>query len=306
MNMPGPIASQAAVLVALAAVFVPLIARLVSSPLVLFLSIPLLVPLAVLVIFVVHILSGNVLDSWRAQRKDRIQQVARPLSFSTPAAWQAVLTRSQWSQTHGPTRPPLIPESPAISSAFNEILNLIIRDFLVAWYKEISSSPSFPTAVSVLIQECVDKLLKRAAAVDFASLLVRGILPKITAHVELFRQSEFALRGAGLERKLTQSEELDLLLASRYSANKEVGKLHPAVENLSTMFTKQTEEKHLRNLVDRALPHILPERENKSGALKIVAREIVACAILYPVMEMLGDPDFWNRMIDEVVSYGYR
>ena len=129
---------------------------------------------------------------------------------------------------------------------------------------------------------------------------MKRILPKVTAHIEQFRHSEVALRGAGLERRLTQSEELDLLLASRY-ASKGVGKLHPAIENLSTTFTKQTEEMHLRQLVERALPFVLPDKEARSKALMIVVREIVTCTVLYPVMDMVSDPDFWNRTIDQVV-----
>lgn len=109
-----------------------------------------------------------------------------------------------------------------------------------------------------------------------------------------------ALRGAGLERRLTQSEELDLLLASRY-AGKGAAKLHPAIENLSTTFTRQNEELHLRRLVDRVLPYVLPEAEAGSQALKIVVRELIACTVLYPVMDMISDPDFWNRTIDQVV-----
>lgn len=114
-------------------------------------------------------------------------------------------------------------------------------------------------------------------------------------------KSGVTLRGAGLERRLTQSEELDLLLANRYAAGGP-GKLHPAVANLSSTFTKQTEENHLRNLIDKALPSILPEKEAQSKAIRIVVREIVSCSVLYPIVEMLSDPDFWNQRIDEVVS----
>lgn len=71
---------------------------------------------------------------------------------------------------------------------------------------------------------------------------------------------------------------------------------------MSSTFTKQSEEAHLRLLVDKALPYILPEKDAKSQALKIVVREIVACSVLYPVMDMLADPDFWNRTIDQIVS----
>lgn len=189
---------------------------------------------------------------------------------------------------------------PAVSENMNDIISFIIRDFVLVWYKGISSSPSFPAAVSTTIHASLRQLIDRVAVVDMPHLLVKRILPKVTAHIEQFRQSEVELRGAGLERKLTESEELDLLLASRY-ATKNGTKLHPAVDNLSSAFTKQTEEQHLRKLADLALPLLLPEPECESVALKIIAREILACIILPAVVDLISDPDFWNKAIDDVV-----
>ena len=177
---------------------------------------------------------------------------------------------------------------------------MIVRDFVLTWYRDLSSSPSFPTAVSSTIHGSLQRLLSRASTVDMSALIVKRILPKVTAHIEQFRESEMALRGAGLERRLTQSEELDLLLASRY-AGRGGGKLHSAVDNLSSTFTKQTEEQHLRELIDKALPYILPETEARSETLKIVVREILACSVIHPIVDMLVDPDYWNRTIDSVV-----
>ncbi|THH05750.1 hypothetical protein EW145_g4575 [Phellinidium pouzarii] len=229
---------------------------------------------------------------------------SRPLAFSTPAAWQAVLTRSKWSHKSPHSLPPLHQGYPSVSSAVNDILILIVRDFVLTWYTELSSSPSFPNAVSQSIHGCLGALLKRLENTDVASLIVRRILPKLTTHVDQFRYSETALRGAGLERHLTQSEELDLLLASRYVSKG--GSLHPAVENLSTTFTKQSEETHLKALVDAILPFILSEKDANSKAVHIVAREIVACAVLAPLTDFLSDPDFWNRTIDQLAGAAIR
>ncbi|KAG2350753.1 hypothetical protein BDR05DRAFT_943117 [Suillus weaverae] len=176
----------------------------------------------------------------------------------------------------------------------------IVRDFVLTWYKDISASPSFPTAVSSVLHDSLERLLQTTATVDLSALLVKRILPKVTAHIEQFRQSEVTLRGAALERRLTQSEELDMLLASRYAGKG--GKLHPAVENLSSTFTKQNEEIHLRTIAERILSHILPEQEAHSKALRVVVREILVCAVLYPIMDMVSDPDFWNRMIEQVMK----
>ncbi|KAF5388574.1 hypothetical protein D9757_004709 [Collybiopsis confluens] len=290
------------VLVAVLGVLLPVVYRVVASPLILLLISPLIFLLLAIAFLALQVFIGHILDSRRPRSPKLALKTARPFAFSTPAAWQAVVTRSQWSQNTPQSFPPLYPDSPMISTAINDILIMIVRDFVLTWYKDISSSASFPVAVSAVLHDSLSQLLDRAAAIDLPSLVVKRILPRITEHVELFRQSEIALRGAGLERRLTHSEELDIMLASRYGASRNAGKLHPAIENLSTTFTRQSEEIHLKQLVDKALPYVLPESENRSRALKIVVREIVACAVLYPVMEMVSDPDFWNRAIDQVAS----
>lgn len=298
--MPSPSNTQVVVLVAILAVVLPIISRAISSPFTLLLISPLLLVILAFVYLLLSIYLGWYLDVHRTHpHPNYLQHAARPFAFSTPAAWQAVLTRSQWSQNTPKTLPPLYPESHEVSDALNEIITMAIRDFVSSWYTSISSSPSFPIAVSSVVHASLQQLNQRASAIDLSSLIVKRILPKVTAHIDQFRESEVALRGAGLERRLTQSEELDLLLASRY-ATKGV-KIHPAVENLSTTFTRQTEEMHLRHLVDRALPYILPPKERNSKALKIVVREIVTCSVLFPIVEMVADPDFWNRTIDQVV-----
>ncbi|RPD82274.1 PhoX domain-containing protein [Lentinus tigrinus ALCF2SS1-7] len=289
----------------LAGLGIPFLKRLFSSPVTLILLLPFFLLFLGIAFLTANIAFGYVLDLIRPAQRNALSTAARPFAFSTPAAWQAVLTRSQWSHKAPQSLPPLYPEAPVVSAAVNDILILIVRDFVLVWYKDISSSPSFPTAVSSTLHASMERLLAKALTLDLSALIVKRVLPKVTAHIEQFRQSEVALRGAGLERKLTQSEELDLLLASRYAA-RGGGKLHPAVENLSSTFTKQSEENHLRELVEKALPSILPEKEGQSRAVKIVVREIVACAVLYPIMEMLSDPDFWNRQIDQVAGAAIR
>jgi sorting nexin-25 len=299
--MHSPFSTQSVVLVAVLAILIPAIIRVVSSPLILLLLSPFLVVLIALACTVSTVFLGHLLDSKRPSSKNNLADASQPFRFSTPAAWQAVLTRSQWSQSSPQSLSPLCPESAEISTAINDIIALIVRDFVLTWYSEISTSPSFPAAVSTVLHDALERFLQRASSMDLAALIVKGILPKVTAHIDQFRHSEMALRGAGLERRLTQSEELDLLLASRYSS-RGGGKLHPAIANLSTTFTKQTEEAHLKQLVDKALPFILPEKEAKSRALKIAVREVMTCAVLYPVMEMMADPDFWNQALDHIVS----
>ncbi|KAL5495116.1 TRM8_1 [Sanghuangporus weigelae] len=295
---------QAAAGVATLSIVLPFALRVLLSPWTFVFILPFLLCTALLVGFSAHVYLAYLVDKRKRHSRQISLRVSRPFAFSTPAAWQAVLTRSKWSRKSPQSLPQLYPDYPMVSTTVNEILILVVRDYVLTWYTEISSSPSFPTAVSEAVHDSLETLLKRLESMDLASLIVRRILPKLTNHVELFRYSETALRGAKLERHLTQSEELDLLLASRYVTKG--GSLHPAVENLSTTFTRQTEEMHLKSLVEAALPLILPRRDSNSKAVRILVREVLACTVLAPITDLLSDPDFWNRTIDQLAGAAIR
>lgn len=283
--------------VAIVALLVPLALRLSA------LTVLLLSPFILLGLLAAFILANLALGYYADRARgltapsNALRRAARPLAFATPAAWQAVQTRSQWSAS-SVVLPALVPSYPRVSTALNGLLTWIVRDFVWVWYRAISSHAAFPSTVERTIHASLSALAVRTEKLDLPALVVRRVLPLITAHVEHFRQSEVALRGTGLERHLTHSDELDLLLASRYAGR---GKLHPAVDNLASMVTKQGEDAHMRRLVDRALPLLVPQAELQSPAVRIVAREIVACAVFGPIVEMLSDPDFWNRIIDQTV-----
>lgn len=293
------ISTWSVVAVGMFAVFLPVATRMVSSPIALALLAPVIIVVAIVLCFIASVYFGYSVDSREVGHVDPLLHAARPLAFSTPAAWQTVLIRSQWSQNPPQLLPHLCPDMPIVSSVLNELLALVVRDYILSWYRDISSSPSFPATVSLVLHNSMENLVQRMCAVDLPSLVVKRVLPRITSHLKQFRQSEVALRGAGLERHLTQSEELDMLLASKY-AGKDV-QLHSAVDNLSSTFTKQNEEMHLRRIADRVLPLLLPEPEASSKVLRIVVREIMACNVLYPLMDMVADPDFWNQTLVQVV-----
>ncbi|KAH7096141.1 PXA domain-containing protein [Auriculariales sp. MPI-PUGE-AT-0066] len=285
--------------VAVVALVLPLMFKL--SALTLLLLLPFALFGAILAFILGHIALGYYADRRRLATPvaDALRHAARPLAFSTPAAWQAVQTRSQWSSS-GLKLGSLLPSYPKVSTSLNHLLDLIIRDFVWMWYKGISSHAAFPSTVQSIIHTSLGSLVKRAERVDLPALVVRRVLPLITAHVEAFRKSEVSLRGTSLERHLTHSEELDILLATRYGA------LHPAVDNLATAHTKQAEDAHMRKLVDRALPLLVPQADLQSRAVRVVVREIVACAVFGPIIEMLSDPDFWNRILDQTASAAIR
>lgn len=224
-----------------------------------------------------------------------------PLIFTSPAAWDVTQTRASWEHTNTSHRPPFPAAPPLLYTAIDSLFELIMRDFVLKWFVGISDSPAFPNAVEKTIRETLASLVDRVADLDWSDVIVGKVLPLVTNHVETFRSAEQALRGQDLRTQLTESDELDLFLASRYASEGTAGNLHPAVD-VSSPNSRPTEEAWLSALIDRILPLIMPEREVDSAAVRIMAREIVACAVFLPIVELLSDPDFWNRMIDEKVG----
>ncbi|EPQ26901.1 uncharacterized protein PFL1_05536 [Pseudozyma flocculosa PF-1] len=251
--------------------------------------------------------SSATLSPWQDD-SHALRSVPR-LSFLTPAAWSAHCTRLDWARSPSDSsrREPIHPQSREVSDAVDDLLRLILRDFVQKWHTPLASgserpeprdsAPEFPHAVESTVRHALSQLSQRAAQLDIATLAVRRILPQVTHHLDAFRRAEAALRGSSRSSALHSlgSDQVDLFLAGKYQG----GRLHPAVGDMSSPNTKVAEQAHLRALVSRILEAVLPEAELRSQAVVVVVREIVACTILFPVIDMMSDPDFWNALLDQ-------
>lgn len=183
-----------------------------------------------------------------------------------------------------------------VSQAIDSLLALALRDFVSSWYKNISSSPVFVNEIDKNIRVAITELTGRLAREDVVNVIVTRAIPIITTHLRDFDQAERLVKGRALNRSVTESEELDLAIAAKYKD----GKLHPAA-SLSFSDTKTVEQEHLRKVVVRILPEVVNEDVIGSRAVSVLLKEIIACAVLLPVIQLLKDPDTWNQVVE---NYG--
>lgn len=206
-------------------------------------------------------------------------------------AWATEVTALRKRQTY--IRRPLYAASPKISTAIDDILDLITRDFIWSWYSKISENPVFRNEVDKAIRCALEKIRDRLFEVDLPEVLTTRLVPILTAHFRDFNEAERAVRGRKLNRSVTESEELDLAIASKYKD----GKLHSAA-SLSYSDLKLTQQDFLRQTITKVLPHVLPDNILNSRAVQTLIREIVACAVLSPILQILSDPDTWNQLME--------
>jgi len=231
---------------------------------------------------------GEVYDGIRAYRK------SKTVAFVAAEAWKEE-TKSLKAHAEY-RRGPLYPPSFVVSDSLDTLLVLILRDFITSWYSNISRSLSFTNEVDRAIRTALINIRDRIFGVDFVEVTVSRFIPIVTEHLREFDQAERVVRGEKLNRNVTESEELDLAIAGRYRE----GKLHPAA-SLSFSDTKLMQQEHLRRTVVRLLPEILPENVIRSRAVSVLLKEIVACAVLSPVMQLLSEPDTWNQLMEAYV-----
>ncbi|KAI9497423.1 PXA domain-containing protein [Zychaea mexicana] len=253
-------------------------------------------------IIVLYIYVKYFVSPSQSNRKEQRQRDFRPFRFAHVTTWPQV-QQQRVQDNSVQASMPIAPDSEEISEAFEELLSHILRDFIDYWFAYVAGplEISFRKSVDEIIRSAAHALRQRIQDADLFGILVNRLVPLVTAHISEFRAAEISLRGKSLERSLTQSDELDLLLASQFRG----GKLHPALTT-AAMTTKPTEAVHLRQMVERVLPYVLNHKELDSGPVSVIVRELVSCAVLQPVMDMVADPDFWNQTIDSYLGKAIR
>lgn len=215
-------------------------------------------------------------------------------AFLAATAWKNEITALEGRQAYRKT--PLYPESFVVSHALDDLIDLIIRDFVKSWYSNISKNPVFTNEVAKTIRLALANVRDMLLSIDLVEVATTRLVPIMTAHFKDFYEAERAIRGKHLNRSVTESEELDLAIAAKYRD----GKLHPAA-SLAYSDLKLVQQDYLRNLVTTLLPKVLPESVNGSRVVSVLIKELVACAVLSPVMQLLSDPDTWNQIMEAYV-----
>ncbi|KAK2732645.1 Intermediate filament protein [Onygenales sp. PD_40] len=228
------------------------------------------------------------------ERSSKVNLAGTSIAFLSPDKWDQDVTAYEKSGSYRPT--PMYPQSFLVSEALDEVLKLALTDFISSWYKEISGNPRFINEVDRGIRTAVGRLRDRLLKEDLVEILISRIVPILTNHLRDFDKAERAVRGKNLSRTVTESEELDIAIASRYKD----GNLHPAA-SVSFQDPNHAQQEHIRKVVVTLLPHLLPESLMSSRAVAVLIREIVSCAIIHPLLQLLSEPDTWNQLME---AYG--
>ncbi|RDX98964.1 Sorting nexin-16, partial [Mucuna pruriens] len=181
-------------------------------------------------------------------------------------------------------------DSPVVESALNDFIDFILKDFIInMWYSDITPDMEFPEMIRDLIMDALAEVSVRVKEINLVDLLTRDIVDLIGDHIDLFRRNQAAI---GVDVMLTlSSEERDERLKFHLMNSKE---LHPA------LISPESEYKVLQQLMSGVLATVLRKREAQCPVIRSIAREILTCLILQPVMS-LACPAYINEVIESLL-----
>lgn len=188
----------------------------------------------------------------------------------------------------------IFPEQFLISDSLQNIVDLIIKDFVESWFSRISKDQTFIIELKRQFFKIFRSLKDRLENTDIPELMVLKIVPVLSDHFNnyVLAQETVKNKKSIVNRVLTSNLDFETLIASNYNK----GKLHPAIK-LKRLDDEDNLKSWISSMVGKLLPYLVDSGEINSPPVFILLREIVGFCITFPVLNMLTDPDFWNQLI---------
>ncbi|GAV51151.1 hypothetical protein ZYGR_0AD03340 [Zygosaccharomyces rouxii] len=180
---------------------------------------------------------------------------------------------------------------PKISQDVENIIDLVVRDFIDTWFSHINGNPSseFPQTVRAVLLGCVEKLQSLLQRKDEASLIVLKLLPLISKYFD-----EFCLAREAVMADMTfaRDEDTNAELSVAVEFNKNF-RLHRAL-SLRSNYLNRDISQYVKLRMENFLSFIIGTKELSSPYVCILLREILSSCIAEPIIVKFSDPDAWN------------
>ncbi|XP_053625405.1 sorting nexin-13-like isoform X2 [Plodia interpunctella] len=222
--------------------------------------------------------------------------------------------------------------SDIVDSLINEIIAIIINDYVTPWYEMLTDDEEFTTySINRLIVATGANIANRVKCVDWTHLLSTRFPEELTTHLKLFKQSRVRLKHiqvqSSKEKDMTNGntraspKRMDEKKTHRHTQTVGKSKFYDSAENLSAkslidlffdlecsienkqlcrdVFCIDTEKEYalLCEVSEAVLYLVAPEEAWKCHSLKLILIELLSAVVLQPLLSLLSDPDNINRAI---------
>ncbi|KAL9387793.1 hypothetical protein Peur_020917 [Populus x canadensis] len=180
--------------------------------------------------------------------------------------------------------------SPVVEDAIDHFTRRLVSEWVTdLWYSRLTPDKEGPEELVQIMNGVLGEFSSRMRNVNLIDLLTRDFINLICTHLELFRaiQAKMEKRQSSVLTIEQRDKELRHVLAAE-------NKLHPA------LFSTEAEHKVLQHLMDGLISFTFKPADLQCSFFRYVVRELLACAVMRPVLN-LASPRFINERIESVV-----
>lgn len=190
-----------------------------------------------------------------------------------------------------------IVDSEKISVLLSELLDIIINEFITAWFSKISSSTLFEKDVKIEISHVLKDIAQRLQHIDYGKLITLELLPLFNSHFIAYTEAQKLVYNDTFDGSDT---DVSAEILSHFNN----GDLHVGVtrDQVDKMEINMQEKTYLRGRIKKLLSRSLSDGEKSNELVVLFVTEILACTILDNIFNLLTDPDFLNLQLIRVIG----
>lgn len=188
-----------------------------------------------------------------------------------------------------------------LQTELNDYVRLMMRDFVVGWYRILSDDDQFSHNVFHHFKDMIKNIKNRFIKIDQRAFLCI-LLNELRAHVDIFRRLQMSR-----SRLASKSSKLGSFAKkhSVVSIYETFAILHPALQN------EEAEKEHLSQLSNTLILALLPSDVIHCDSLVFLLQDILINNVLQPLVHLISDPDFLNEafiliLMDEPLGQYHR
>ncbi|KAK7112643.1 sorting nexin-14-like isoform X2 [Littorina saxatilis] len=165
-----------------------------------------------------------------------------------------------------------------VDEALEEFINLVLKEYVYTWYKELSLDEEFVDELRTNIRFLASVLFRRMQKVDVPQLVTQKLAKAALYHVDAVVQAN--------RNSVPQDSDLQQATLDYHGAN-----IHCA------MWSRKAELEYLRRLTESLFPYILRPQTLHSKSTCAMVREILCGSVLFPAMDAIANPDMLNNLL---------
>ncbi|PPR97439.1 hypothetical protein GOBAR_AA23227 [Gossypium barbadense] len=179
--------------------------------------------------------------------------------------------------------------SPIVEDAIDHFTRHLISEWVTdLWYSRLTPDREGPEELVLIINGVLGELSDRMKNINLIDLLT-DLINLICTHLELFRVNK---------AKIEKQQSIPLTIEHQDAAIRRVmaaeNKLHPA------LFSTEAEHKVLQHLMGGFISFTFKPEDLQCSFFRYVARELLACAVMRPVLNLVS-PRFINERIESAI-----